>query len=390
MPAPTSDYYSLEKTAEVLGLQPAEINGLREKGVLRAFRDGTSWKFRKPEVDDYYVQIKKGKGKIDPLAEDGDGLDLLNSDDDTEEAPTMLAEHTSSFDSLMEDGGGIDDDLVLVKSETSLDKPAKAPIKKAGKSDVDLADDGLISESGTSSNLDLAGDSGLSLLSIAEDDSKLLKVGSDAELEIDEDSDLLTFMEDSDSHLNTSSVEPPKENEYDLADIEDDSAVVGGSSQAPAPLPAAPAPSLAKPKKPAPPPALDFGNAPADDFGVFNAPDGDMANDMFGNGVVPQQETPFAAEGAAPAGDGMFESTGTPDAGFGGFSDAQSGFPTASLPKTEAEYGTGTVLSLITLTVIMIFPGIMLLDLIRNIWSWNEPFVINSALMDMIGNMLGK
>ena len=33
-------YYTLEKTAEILEMNPGDVNRLREQGKLRAFRDG--------------------------------------------------------------------------------------------------------------------------------------------------------------------------------------------------------------------------------------------------------------------------------------------------------------------------------------------------------------
>jgi len=44
------EYLTLEKAAEVLGLSPAEVNQLRERNELRAFRDGANWKFKADEV----------------------------------------------------------------------------------------------------------------------------------------------------------------------------------------------------------------------------------------------------------------------------------------------------------------------------------------------------
>ncbi|GHT38693.1 hypothetical protein FACS189427_12970 [Planctomycetales bacterium] len=396
MPAPaSSEYYSLEKTAEVLGLPTAEVNRLREKSVLRAFRDGTSWKFRKSEVDDYLGETIKSRGKssIDTDDAGGDsGFDLLNSDNDDEEAPTLLAD-SASFDSLMEDGDGlaINEDLVEVKpkSPLNLSKETASPAKQAGNSDVDLADDGLVlAESGTSSNLDLAGDSGLSLMNLAEEDLKpASEGGSDVELELNEDDDILSLMDDS-ALAGSQPAAAPEEDDFQVAGLDDEDASLDAD--------------LASSSKPVPPssksaaqPMPDFtSTGTADDFGTFDAPDGDLANDMFSGGVVPQPESPFGTSGsAAPAdemlGNGVFSSPAGETSSFGsGFEvSATSTFPAAA--KTEAEYKPGVVIALISLTVLLVFPCIMLLDLMRNIWSWGEPFVINSALMDMIVGMVG-
>ena len=52
------EYYNLEKAAEVLGIYPAELTEKRERGEIRAFRDGGDFKFKKEEVDDLAVQLR--------------------------------------------------------------------------------------------------------------------------------------------------------------------------------------------------------------------------------------------------------------------------------------------------------------------------------------------
>ena len=45
-------YLSIEEAARILGLEPKELNRLREKGEIRAFADRGTWKFRHDEIEE--------------------------------------------------------------------------------------------------------------------------------------------------------------------------------------------------------------------------------------------------------------------------------------------------------------------------------------------------
>jgi hypothetical protein len=68
--------------------------------------------------------------------------------------------------------------------------------------------------------------------------------------------------------------------------------------------------------------------------------------------------------------------------------------PTAAVsPKKaavpEEEYSTGMLVALIFALIVMLPPGVMLLDTMVHMWSWNEPFLLNSWLMGMISGWFG-
>jgi excisionase family DNA binding protein len=54
----------------------------------------------------------------------------------------------------------------------------------------------------------------------------------------------------------------------------------------------------------------------------------------------------------------------------------------ATVPDTR--FGAGSVIALGLCSIIMTITGIMMYDIIRNMWSWNEPLSVDSKLMDMI------
>lgn len=372
----SSEYYSLEKAAEVLGLPPAEINRLREKSLLRAFRDGTSWKFRKVDVDNYLAETIKNRGKTDNTSAGESDFDLLSMDDDAEETPTLLAD-SASFDALMEDGlsmademidaqpvasAGQDDDLSLDDDGLSLaDDPA--PVGRSNsKSDVDLAlddDDLVLDAAGSSPQLDLAGDSGISLLDVADDEVELQdadKGGSDVVLELADDDDILSLLDDDTPAEHTSTIAIPVEDDFQLTP--DSGPMIADDSESASQVI-----------------ALDEDN-------MFGAP---VEGGAFGAespfGVAPGMDT--AGEAGAFAAATPFTSSAAP----GEFVAATPAF--AAPTVTEAAYSPMLVFFLVLVTALLAIPGIMMLDVIIHIWSWKEPYVVNSSIMDMICNMVG-
>ena len=337
----STEYYSLEKAAEVLGQPPAEVNRMREKNQLRAFRDGSSWKFKKEDVDNFLAETIKSRSKTKMSDSD---FDLLSADEE-DEAPTLLAD-SASFDALMEDGATLNDEMV----------DTKAPKKKASVMDdltladesgaeVDLSlgeDENVLNGAGSSPKLNLAQDSGLSLLEAA-DDVELQAVdkgGSDSLLEVDDGDDFLALV-DAESSEHTSTIAIPVEDDFQLtpsADgLSDDSE---SSSQVI---------------------ALEEDN-------MFGAP--------IGTGM------PFAP---APA-------TVTSQAAgpFGAPGEFVAQTPTFVGPSVaEPTYGASAIVMLVSCTFLLALCGCMATDLIIHIWSWKEPFVINSTIMDLVAGVAG-
>lgn len=366
----SSDYYSLEKASEVLALPTAEILRLRDNNKLRAFRDGASWKFRKVDVDNYLAETIRNRGKNETAGESD--FDLLSLDDDGEETPTLLAD-APSFDSIIEDAsiddnlidasaGKDDDDLFSLAEDDDLSLAdglslagGSAPSPAA--SDVDLAvdnDDLVLDGNGSSAKVNLAGDSGLSLLDADDVDLQPAdKGGSDVFLELDEDDDILSLVGDEMAAENTSTIQIPVEEDFQLSpdagmsmadDSESASQVI----------------------------ALDdenmFAGAAIDNSTAF----GGASQSPFGTGATeaPSPEPAFGAFGTAAP---------TP----GEFSVAAPAFAAAPT-STEANYNGLSLALILAALVVLAFSGVIMLDLIIHIWSWGEPFVITSSTLELL------
>ncbi|MDR1923470.1 MAG: helix-turn-helix domain-containing protein [Planctomycetaceae bacterium] len=189
----SSDYYTLEKAAEVLGLPTAEVNRLRERNELRAFRDGAAWKFRKLDVDNLLAEKIKSRNKQqdDPTFEstaDADNEDdfELSGDDGVE----FLAENdTGAFDAVMESGLDLADELIEVPTakresvltELSTDKSDLTIAQDTDSIAQDIDSNKTEQHESPKRNAELAVDDGESIFALAEDNEDDFSLADDSD-----------------------------------------------------------------------------------------------------------------------------------------------------------------------------------------------------------------
>jgi hypothetical protein len=81
-------------------------------------------------------------------------------------------------------------------------------------------------------------------------------------------------------------------------------------------------------------------------------------------------------------------------AGFGALGDPSAAATplTATGPALpEMPYSIWNVLSLALCAIVLIFCGMFMYDLMRNMWSWENTYEVNSSMMDtIIGWIEGK
>jgi hypothetical protein len=61
--------------------------------------------------------------------------------------------------------------------------------------------------------------------------------------------------------------------------------------------------------------------------------------------------------------------------------------PAQTVVAREAPYSVWNVMSLFICVLFLTLTGMMMWDLIRNMWSWDQPYTVNSSLMDSIISM---
>ena len=395
----SAEYYNLEKVAEVLSVSTAEVNRLREQSKLRGFRDGANWKFLIEDVHTYLAEAIKarGGGANEQKAEDS-GFDLA--------ADIASA---SSFDLLVEETALPDDDQLISVSQpksdvdlaaleqdselalaeetqiSSLVVPKKPKTQEIPKQELDSssvipgtlesssvvsgkAESGAVSSELESSALILAAEKELGEDSIfglvSGGSSPQLGRASESGFDVlvageSEEEDLLQVDTESTESVESMVVEftlEPSSQVLGDDDSESSSQIIeidmGGLAEAAVTQEADP-----------------FGQ---DSFGDFPGFDGGLAaepaagtNEPFGAGA-----SPF------PSGDAFTApiATATPKK------------PTAQ----QEEYSTGVLVALGFALAMLLFPGILLIDTMLHMWSWNDPpFGLNGLLASTIADLFG-
>ncbi len=101
----------------------------------------------------------------------------------------------------------------------------------------------------------------------------------------------------------------------------------------------------------------------------------ESADTLLGGGAV----------GAAP----LMDDVGLGSAAPGGFGQpATSATLAPARSEPESSYSIWNVLSLVLCAMLLALTGMMLFDLIRNIWSWDEAYALNSTIMDGLVNAI--
>ncbi len=456
----SQEYYNLERTAEILKLTPGDVNRMREQNLIRAFRDGANWKFRKEDVEATLADMVKKRSQKpadEPLEEpeedflsfgpegdeelstqmvDLDTDELLLVEDDDSDAESDLYSLTDDGLELVEEGST---DSSVVYSEATITfgkdsqeerKPKEIPISQkplnlekssseakpgsginlAGDSGIELAggsgsginlsgDSGIelgggsgidLSAGGSGSGINLAGDSGLifgeddnivlgassglslgndSGLSLIDEEGRDFTVESDdGILELEEDSDILALVGSDDSESPTLLSEG---NDFELVadtvgsdDSESSSQIISIDGDDPFAMGS----------------EIDAGEG----FGET-----DMFADMPASGGFPAPMPAPAATVPAPgAGAGPVPAFGADEQGFGSeYTPTQAA---RSAVPTEANYGGLVIgLGLAPCIVLLGVGGMMMFELIRNMWSWNQTTMLSSWIMEPIAGMLG-
>lgn len=436
------EYFDLEKAAEVLGVSPGDVNKLREEAKIYGYRDGAGWKFKKEELDRCLGELIKERAvnrEAQAAASPDDSELLLNNvaydNDDGDTEATILsgrgalaekAALSASSDAIEDDDFqladddlqlsgtssdddfelqlsaedqtlGQDEDLTLAEDSNSADELVLAEDSVAeviqsnasgsglslsdGGSDVKLADfdDDDVVLGGSGSDLNLGGDSGVSLIDPSDsglslDDPIELLGGSDESLELggddmlsltdaDVDTGIATVLQSDEDFLLTPSTDA------DADDSDSSSQVIALDSDA------------------------DFGDmlVPIDDEG------GDILEPIEEMSEVELEplDAPGGidfgpADGAAQEADFGGAMGGAPDFGAG----AAVGGAAQSEPARTAPAANQTQYSGLMITSLGLCMGLLCLcafvsfDLMRNMWSWNETFPVNSTILEVLKGLL--
>lgn len=497
----SNKFIGLDDAATQLGISKERLNELREGGDLRAYRDGSSWKFRTEEIDklaeagvpsadgssaddagdDFGFGLDSDESDLSldlsgsALSLGGDELSLDESDDVLEVEPLSEGDDAESIllsDNDLEGGLprppstiigktdlGIDDDDLTLKPDSGIasspkpeskakptaeeaDLPLDMPLTPDPSKDFDGLEELELDLDAESSRLLDAGDVAAAQAAAAAGAmSEDLSIGvtdedNEFELDLDESGDSLIL--DTDSSKSSSDDSPSGsiaglsgldmieigEDEQDdlvLGEDSDDMSLASGDSginlapsdsgialdEVPldlagssigsaldlASLSASMQDSLPSPD------ASDV--ASGDDF-LLMPVSGDDSGDEDSSQIValdaieevdePVSFEPDASFSPAESEVGLgFEPTDDDELGGdlgGGITPASATAAVAAVPDTT--FPTWIIALLVCSLMSMTLCGLMALDLVQSIWAWDEPFDMNSAVMDQILAIMGK
>lgn len=443
----------LKEAALMLGMSPEQLNEMRSRSEIFGYRDGNTWKFKQQEIerfaDEQGITLGAGGGASSDTADGDDGFDDLldmadlepvaDGDDtaDADDESILVSEeelghsHETTSSTIIgrnagEDAGASDlklsaeDDLVLEKGPTAgaetsdvqlasdsdlspiegsavgddwdldltIDMDADAAL--ADDDELKLEDDPVAGASGLSleelGDEDIDGGSALDLTADDDDDMVLGSgVGSDITLGVSDSgiglaspADSGLSLEEEPLELGGSQVESLELGEDDMIALDED-----GDPDAATQLKA----------------DDDFLLTPIDDdsdgedsgsqvIALDSEEYDDAANTMLAGGMAEPsllEEEPDMLAAAPGAGMGM----GAP--GLGGAATAAAGGPLmAPSAPPEAPYSIWNVMMLVFVAALLAVCGIMMVDLMRQMWSWDKPYALSSSVMDQVLQMIGE
>lgn len=429
-----ANFVSLEDAAKKLGVTPDALVEMLSKGEIFGYRDGSSWKFKPEEIDRVTSEMMG-----DALDEDPAGSSILVSESDL-----GLAGSSVLGSDLLSDGkpdsdvelipdleGGSDVRLVASKSGGSILDDDEL-LSLAGSDDDDdelslaMEDDDLMPSAGSGSHgsdLELGDDFSLSDFSLSGSDAADLAPSSDESnilnqsgLRLAAESDLIKG--DSDPAIESLSLAAGNS---DLELSNDDLVLGGGSDLAlgtdsginlmspsdsgisledePLDLAASGISGLDL--------AIDSGVGSGVGSGVSGvdfqqdeefqlSPSGSFeSDDDSGSQVIELEDSSDFGDAAValPSADG-FDTFG--DVGAGGGLDSASGFEAspaaAAIPmgSPEVPYSLFQVLSLLGILLLMCLSGLLVTDVVRNMWSWSgSDTPLTSGFTEMVLSAFG-
>ena len=436
----SAQFITLEEAAKKLGVHTDELVEMRSRGDIFGYRDGASWKFKPEEIERVAAEMLGGAMDEDPA-----GSSILISEQDL--GPTG-SKHGSTIGSDINVGSESDEpdsDVALVADPGSgsdvrliAGKGASADEPRIAMSDDDDdelsvgddVDDLLASASGSSNlgsdiKFGTSPESAIKLGSGTGTGSDIPVSGSDAfDLDLgSEGSGVLSGLSGKGSEIIKGDSDPSLDSmDLDLSDDDDDLVLGGGSDLA---LGNDSGINLMSPADS----GISLEDEPLDlaasgISGLDLASEGSDAASGVGSGagsaVNFQQDEEFqlSASGsieadedsgsqvieledssefgdaavALPAADG-FDAFGSAEGDgldMGGTLGATSGGAVVSMGAPEVPYSLVQVMCLLGILLLMCMSGIMVTDVVRNMWAWNDSSALTSGFTEMVLSAVGQ
>ena len=456
-----ADLVDLQEAAELLGISTEKLVELTGNGKIHGYRDGSSWKFKREDLEAYAAEQQADDGEdadlgsklLEQIEAAADGMDGADDEDESDAtlAGDPLGMEDQSFSLLDDDMEGDGEDSVLITSQ-DLDALAAAeaalkedaPAAASEDDELQLADDPLgLSDDGEDDGAETTIMASVDdLLGLGDDDDDdgdpedatimadagdaLGLGGGDMNFDMEDDS---TIMSDVGDQLGLDSLDDgddfnlgdaDQDNDTQLGAVDnfgvtDDELVLGDPGSSDVTLGAAGSGiNLESPSDAgiSLEDAADLSDGqstqlelPAADDGLdalgndtFNLGTPDNADDMSDSGsqviaisdsVALDADAPTMAGGAAmdsavaaavPGLDQLEEVAPGPEAAPAGMAPPM---------PVEAGYPIFMVMCLMLITLVLVVTGMMMADVVKTMWSWNQGTKLtSSAIMEAILNLL--
>lgn len=406
-------YYNVKDAAELLGISEDEVRKMQEQRELYGYRDGADWKFKAEDVE----KIAASRPPVTPTTPAAPA-----TPDSSEEV--LLSEVELGQSSIgasgtvigMEQPGkkAIDSDLSLASdseihlaSDIGTAKPLAGDSQLPPFEELDLTLEEDVSLEDSSVDLQVqppptaesptGGGSSVVTAKPMDDDDMVLGSGSASSgLTLGGDSGI-SLVDPHDSGL---SLEEPLEivgSKVESLELgEDDMLAMSGSKKGPGSSVKGDDDFLLTPME-------ETGDADESESGsqvIALDTEGDDASTMIANapihtmGAMLDEDIAAASSPSMDFGSGVALGTAalatpaltTPT--VGGLTESAAAVPAGSY-SVEAPYTPLQITGLACCTVVLMLCGMMMFEMVRNIWSWDGTYNVNSSLMDFILNLPG-
>jgi excisionase family DNA binding protein len=392
-------YYNSVETAKLLDVSTEDVKAMLERRELHGYRDGADWKFKVEDIDSFAKQRQSEKSASPEQEPGGDVLlsevalgqgamgssgtviamdagdvepdksDIRVPDRDVMPAAAAPAPAPPKEDAVDAKAAQfeelnltLDEDIALEDSSGTLrNLPIPGVTPEVGSSAIDLSgkgledDDLVLGGSGIGSDVSIGGDSGISLVDPADTGISLEQPldhssGMAESLELGE-GDMLSVGETGGGTSGSLKTDDdflltPLEETADTEDSESGSQVI----------------------------ALDTEGD--EESAAMGSGAGSTMAAMLDEDLATQPGMDMGL-GAAMAGAPLL---GLPPSGLP--ESAPMAPPMATMP--EASYTGWQIAGLAVCAVLLLLCGMMMYDQLRNMWSWEGPYPVNSSLMDLI------
>ena len=396
-------FIELQKVATLLGVSPDDLGDMRSRGEIYGYRDGSTWKFKIEEVQrvasDRGITLSEAAlaGEV-PLAGDSVSSSAVDEELDV----------LSQVDSDYIDPG---ESVLITEGEFGALSEIKSPNTVIGGKDSPKGDDAVTADRDLKRTGDSA-DSGSSHVEGMSDELNLEltssgDLGSGESLSLGE-----ADLQLADSSSAVSGGAPSESASIDL-DFEDDDLVLGSSGSDVTLMPGDSGISLNSPSdaglsltdQP-----FDLGGSaaesslelpeeivPMEDAVVAGAEDDFLLTPIEES---PGEESDSGSQVIALDTDDSYDEDAATILGSESVDILPNevkdgpGFvvgPKIAAPAISAEppYTLLNVSALAVTVFVLSLTGFCIYDVVRHMWSWDEPYAINSSLMDWILGMLG-